>query len=56
MYMARVAAMNAGITKDTPALTLNRLCGSGLQAIVSAAQTDHAWAMPTSPSPAAPRA
>ena len=39
MYMARVAAMNAGVTKDAPALTLNRLCGSGLQAIVSAAQT-----------------
>ena len=39
MYMARVAAMNAGVAKDAPALTLNRLCGSGLQAIVSAAQT-----------------
>jgi acetyl-CoA C-acetyltransferase len=38
MYLSRVAAMNAGITKDAPALTLNRLCGSGLQAIVSAAQ------------------
>jgi len=38
MYMARVAALNAGITQDAPALTLNRLCGSGLQAIVSAAQ------------------
>jgi len=33
-----VAAVNAGITQDAPALTLNRLCGSGLQAIVSAAQ------------------
>ena len=39
MYLARVAAMNGGVTKDAPALTLNRLCGSGLQAIVSAAQT-----------------
>jgi acetyl-CoA C-acetyltransferase len=39
MYFARVAAMNAGVAKETPALTLNRLCGSGLQAIVSAAQT-----------------
>jgi acetyl-CoA C-acetyltransferase len=39
MYLARVAAMNAGVAKETPALTLNRLCGSGLQAIVSAAQT-----------------
>jgi acetyl-CoA C-acetyltransferase len=39
MYMARVAAMNAGVAKEAPALTVNRLCGSGLQAIVSAAQT-----------------
>jgi acetyl-CoA C-acetyltransferase len=39
MYLARVAAVNAGIPIETPALTLNRLCGSGLQAIVSAAQT-----------------
>jgi acetyl-CoA C-acetyltransferase len=38
MYLARVAAVNAGITQDAPAMTLNRLCGSGLQAIVSAAQ------------------
>ena len=38
MYLARVAAVNAGISQDAPALTLNRLCGSGLQAIVSAAQ------------------
>jgi acetyl-CoA C-acetyltransferase len=38
MYLARVAALNAGITQDAPAMTLNRLCGSGLQAIVSAAQ------------------
>jgi acetyl-CoA C-acetyltransferase len=38
MYMARVAAVNAGVTQDAPALTVNRLCGSGLQAIVSAAQ------------------
>ena len=39
MYMARVAAMGAGVTQDAPALTVNRLCGSGLQAIVSAAQS-----------------
>src|SRR5438046_10050481 len=39
MYLARVATINGGIHKETPALTLNRLCGSGLQAIVSAAQT-----------------
>src|ERR1700721_655037 len=39
MYLSRVAAIGAGITQDAPALTLNRLCGSGLQAIVSAAQS-----------------
>ncbi len=38
-YLARVAAMDAGIPKETPAMTLNRLCGSGVQAIVSAAQS-----------------
>ncbi len=38
MYLGRVAALNGGVTQDAPALTLNRLCGSGLQAIVSAAQ------------------
>ena len=38
MYLSRVAAMGAGISQDAPALTLNRLCGSGLQAVVSAAQ------------------
>jgi acetyl-CoA C-acetyltransferase len=38
MYLARVAAMGAGVHEGAPALTLNRLCGSGLQAIVSAAQ------------------
>lgn len=37
-YLARVAALNAGIPQETPALTVNRLCGSGLQAIISAAQ------------------
>jgi acetyl-CoA C-acetyltransferase len=39
MYLSRVAALNAGIGKETPAFNVNRLCGSGLQAIVSAAQT-----------------
>ena len=39
MYFARVAALGAGVTQDAPALTLNRLCGSGLQAIVSASQS-----------------
>jgi acetyl-CoA C-acetyltransferase len=38
MYLARVACLNGGLPQSTPALTLNRLCGSGLQAIVSAAQ------------------
>jgi acetyl-CoA C-acetyltransferase len=39
MYLARVAAIDAGVNHHTPAMTLNRLCGSGLQALVSAAQT-----------------
>ena len=39
MYLSRVAAVNGGLPIETPALTVNRLCGSGLQAIVSAAQT-----------------
>ena len=38
MYLARVAAINGGLPVQTPAFTLNRLCGSGLQAIVSASQ------------------
>jgi acetyl-CoA C-acetyltransferase len=38
MYMARAAAVNGGLPVETPALTVNRLCGSGLQAIVSASQ------------------
>ena len=38
MYLSRVAAVDAGIPVEVPALTLNRLCGSGLQAIVTAAQ------------------
>ena len=38
MYMARVAAVEAGVPVGTPALTVNRLCGSGLQSIVSASQ------------------
>ncbi len=37
-YLSRVAAMQAGIPKETPAFNVNRLCGSGLQAIVSVAQ------------------
>jgi acetyl-CoA C-acetyltransferase len=38
-YLSRVAAIGAGIPKETPAFNVNRLCGSGLQAIVSAAQS-----------------
>ena len=38
MYISRVAAIEAGLPVATPCLTVNRLCGSGLQAIVSAAQ------------------
>src|SRR5204863_5743741 len=38
MSLARVAAVEAGLPVGTPCLTVNRLCGSGLQAIVSAAQ------------------
>jgi acetyl-CoA C-acetyltransferase len=39
MYLARVAALDGGIEPHTPCLTVNRLCGSGLQAVVSAAQS-----------------
>jgi len=38
MYLARVAALDGGLSQDVPAMTLNRLCGSGLQAIISASQ------------------
>ncbi len=38
MYLSRVAAINGGCGEGTPAFNVNRLCGSGLQAIVSAAQ------------------
>ncbi len=38
MYLSRVAAIKGGLPIETPAFTLNRLCGTGLQAIVSAAQ------------------
>jgi acetyl-CoA C-acetyltransferase len=39
VYLARVAAVNGGLPVGVPALTVNRLCGSGLQAIVNSAQT-----------------
>lgn len=38
-YLSRVAALDGGLSHEVACLTLNRLCGSGLQAIVSAAQT-----------------
>lgn len=39
MYLSRVAAMQAGVPETTPAMNVNRLCGSGVQAIVSATQS-----------------
>lgn len=39
MYLSRVAAMDAGIPDTAPAMNVNRLCGSGAQAIVSATQS-----------------
>ena len=39
MYLSRVAAIEAGIPDTTPAMNVNRLCGSGVQAIVSAVQS-----------------
>jgi len=39
MYISRVAAVTAGVPETSPALTLNRLCGSGLQAVVTAAES-----------------
>lgn len=38
MYLSRVMAMNAGVPETTPAMNVNRLCGSGAQAVVSALQ------------------
>ena len=39
MYLSRVAALDGGCSEDTPAYNVNRLCGSGLQAIISASQS-----------------
>jgi acetyl-CoA C-acetyltransferase len=39
MYLSRVAAIEGGLNKEVPAMNVNRLCGSGLQAIVTAAQS-----------------
>jgi acetyl-CoA C-acetyltransferase len=38
MYLSRVAAIQAGVPEAVPAMNVNRLCGSGVQAIISAAQ------------------
>ena len=38
-YLSRHIGLNAGVPQEVPALTLNRLCGSGMQAVVTAAQT-----------------
>ena len=39
MYLSRMATINGGLPKETPAFNVNRLCGSGLQAVVSVAQS-----------------
>lgn len=39
MYLSRVAAMDAGVPETTPAMNVNRLCGSGIQAMVSVIQS-----------------
>ena len=39
MYLSRVASMNAGVPEGVPAMNVNRLCGSGVQAIVSVIQS-----------------
>jgi acetyl-CoA C-acetyltransferase len=39
MYLSRVAALDGGVSENAPCLTVNRLCGSGLQAILSASQS-----------------
>ena len=38
IYGARHVALKAGVPREVPALTVNRLCGSGLQSVVTAAQ------------------
>ena len=54
MYLSRVAAINGGCGEVTPAFNVNRLCGSGLQAIVNASQSIF-WATPTWRLAAVPR-
>jgi acetyl-CoA C-acetyltransferase len=55
MYLSRVAAMGAGVPDTVPAMNVNRLCGSGAQAVVSVVQALR-WATPISGSPAGRRA
>lgn len=38
MYLSRLVAMNAGVPETAPSMNVNRLCGSGIQAVVSATQ------------------
>lgn len=54
-HLARVAAIEGGVSPHAPAFTVNRLCGSGLQAVMSACKAS-CWATPTSRSRAARRA
>ena len=56
MYISRVVSMEAGAPKESHALTVNRLCGSGLQAVVSATQMLKLGDIGRSRSPAAPKA
>ena len=56
MNPARQATIKAGLPESMPALTVNKVCGSGLKAVMMAAQADPVPATPRSSSPAAPRA
>ena len=54
-YLARVASINGGLPHETPALTINRLCGSGLQANRHGGTDDSCSVTRTPPWPAVPR-
>jgi acetyl-CoA acyltransferase 2 len=56
IYLARHVGLRAGVPVEVPAMTLNRLCGSGFQAIVSAARSRSCSARRTSACAAARRA
>src|SRR5258708_17602166 len=49
IYGARHVGLRAGVPVETPALTVNRLCGSGIQSVVSAAQLIRLAAAPVGP-------